>query len=285
MKVFSSAAMRPSECRTMLREIFRIHPEIEERHDDALQVRRTGHRDFRVAANDDGVAVMAGVAPAPDRGLAHDHERGDLVERVVHPIGLEGGAVAGFMPAGIGGRGIEHAVEQIGEDGPPVAPERIGQKAAAEDEGKPENRVADGRPIAALQQAAHGFPRHRTLIPIGFGQALFHSQGGVDAGEAVVEGHRKGKGRYWCSSSLPIVQESRERTLPVVPITYTPLLTGRKALRQLQTMIYRPFFRHLHEGGQAATGRMRGHPWRDRNSDRPLPSAITTNPPCITQEP
>ncbi len=103
-------------------EIFRIHLEIEERHDDGLQIGRTRNSDLRIAADDDGVAVMAGVAPAPDRGLAHHHERRDLVERVVHPVGLEGGTVAGLVPAGIGGRGVENAVDEVRENRPTTYP-------------------------------------------------------------------------------------------------------------------------------------------------------------------
>ncbi len=65
----------------------------------AEQMGRSLHGDLRVAPDDDGVGVMPGVAPAPDFRLAHDHEAGELIDRIVHPACLEGGAMAAFMPA------------------------------------------------------------------------------------------------------------------------------------------------------------------------------------------
>ena len=41
----------------------------------------------------------ADVMPAPRRRFAQHEEGGDLVERIVHPARLEGGAVAAFVPA------------------------------------------------------------------------------------------------------------------------------------------------------------------------------------------
>ena len=52
--------------RDELPEILRIDREIEESHDDSRDV--GGARDgyFRIASDDDRVAVMTGVAPAPE---------------------------------------------------------------------------------------------------------------------------------------------------------------------------------------------------------------------------
>ena len=66
---------------------------------EAFNAGRAGNGDFGVASNDNRVAVVTGVAPAPDRALAHDHERGNLVKRIVQPIALERGAVARLVPA------------------------------------------------------------------------------------------------------------------------------------------------------------------------------------------
>ncbi len=41
------------------------------------------------------------MAPAPDGRLAQHHEAGDVIDDVVHPGRLEGGAVAAFVPARI----------------------------------------------------------------------------------------------------------------------------------------------------------------------------------------
>ena len=112
MKVFSSAAHAAEGVEQDVLEILGINRQIEKAHEEALILGGRGTAISGIAADDDGIAVVAGVAPAPDGGFAHDHEGGDLVEGVVHPVGLERGAVAGLMPAGVGGGGIEHAVDR-----------------------------------------------------------------------------------------------------------------------------------------------------------------------------
>jgi hypothetical protein len=63
-----------------LLEIHSIGADIEEPHEKILPIGRAGYGNLSVAANDDGVAVVAVMAPAPERGLAHEHERRNLVE-------------------------------------------------------------------------------------------------------------------------------------------------------------------------------------------------------------
>ena len=91
---FFISAHTPRGMHEELLEIFRIDREIEESHDHSRDV--GGARDgyFRIASHDARVAVMTGVAPAPEGRFAHHHEGGDLVERIVHPVRLEGGSVA-----------------------------------------------------------------------------------------------------------------------------------------------------------------------------------------------
>src|SRR6185312_4895807 len=101
----------------------------EEVEEDAEKVWRPRHRDLRVAADDDGVGVMAGMAPAPHRRLAQHHEAGDLIDEVVHPARAEGGAMAAFMPARIRGGTVEHAIGEKERQAPPAAPEVPGQAA------------------------------------------------------------------------------------------------------------------------------------------------------------
>ena len=69
-------------------------------------LRRLHQRDFGVATDDDGVGVMPRVAPLPGHRISNDHETGNLVDDVVHPAGLERGAVAGLMPAAVGSRAV-----------------------------------------------------------------------------------------------------------------------------------------------------------------------------------
>ena len=75
-----------------------------EKHGDDLENHhRAHHGNFRIAAHNDGVGVMARVAPAPHRGFAHDHKARNVINGVVHPARLERRAVAAFMPARIRG--------------------------------------------------------------------------------------------------------------------------------------------------------------------------------------
>src|ERR1022692_199518 len=129
-------------------EILWIHGHAEEAQDHPLQVRRTGNRDLGVAADDDGVAVVAGVAPAPHRRLPHDHERGDLIKRAVHPVGPEGRAVPGLVPARVRGGGVKDGVDPERDDRPPCPPKGVPRVAGSEDQGKPDKGVGDGRGVA-----------------------------------------------------------------------------------------------------------------------------------------
>jgi hypothetical protein len=168
-----------------LPEVFWIDAKIEEGHEDGLDVGRQGHGNLGLAADDIGVAVVAVMAPAPDSRLAHDHERCDFVKGIVHPIGLERGSAAALMPARVGGGGVKHAVKR--KDEPDGLPQFKRRKAAAQDEGEPEDGVAHRRAVAAHEKSAHGFARHGALVPLSFGEPLLHGQGGVHSCETVVE--------------------------------------------------------------------------------------------------
>jgi len=148
----------------------------EESQKQSTPIRRPGHGDLRVASDDNRVAVVPRVAPSPTGGLPQHHERGDFVEDVVHPVGLERGAVSGLVPAGIGGRGVKRAVNHEWEDGPPraQAPEHEAADAGTDNQREPEQRVPDGGAVAALKQLAHLLPRHGRGIPRRLGQAFFN---------------------------------------------------------------------------------------------------------------
>ena len=95
--------------------------EVEEVHQDFEQVGWARDLDFGVAADDVGVGMVAGVAPAPHDCFAQGEEGVEVVEGFVKPVGLEGCAVAAFVPGGVGG-GVDGAVDEEGWDGPPCAP-------------------------------------------------------------------------------------------------------------------------------------------------------------------
>ena len=117
------------------------------------QIRRPHDRDLGIAADDDGVGVVARVAPAPGHRIAHDHEAGDLVDDVVHPLRLEGGAVAAFVPARVARRAVEDAVDEEERHAPPGAPEVDAAGAADDQQAEPDDRVADRRPVRALHRS------------------------------------------------------------------------------------------------------------------------------------
>ena len=158
----------------------------EEIERDAQQVRRPHDGDFGVKPDDDRVGVVARVAPAPGDGIAHDHEAGELVDRVVHPARLEGGAVAAFVPARIRRRAVEHAVGKEERHAPPAAPEPDAAGAGDDEQAKPDQRVADGRRVAALHQLLHLLARDVGVIPLGCRKPVRHCCFGIAADEAVV---------------------------------------------------------------------------------------------------
>ena len=99
---FPPRVSRPAACRNSFAEEDHGVLERKDVEKERQNVRRARRDDLRIAADDHRVGVVAGMAPAPDLRLAQDHEAGDLVDRVVHPFGLEGGAVAALVPAAVG---------------------------------------------------------------------------------------------------------------------------------------------------------------------------------------
>src|SRR5207249_8463956 len=73
--------------------------------------------DLGVTADDEGVGVMARMAPAVIAALAQRHEGADVKERVVEPARPERRAVRELVMAVIGGR-IEDAVDGKGWNRP-----------------------------------------------------------------------------------------------------------------------------------------------------------------------
>ena len=78
---------------------------------------------FRIAANNDRVGMVAHMAPLPSHGVTDHAEAGDLINDAVHPASLERGAVAAFVPARVHRRATKHAVSQPERRAPPAGPE------------------------------------------------------------------------------------------------------------------------------------------------------------------
>src|ERR1700734_3203611 len=106
------------------------------------------------------------MTPAPDLRLAQDHEAGDLVDRVVHPFGLEGGAVAALVPAAVGRRTVEHAIDEKERNRRPASPEPKAEPARNDEGRKPDQRVADRRSIVTAHQLLEFRARDPRRIPL-----------------------------------------------------------------------------------------------------------------------
>ena len=80
------------------REMIAIDTHGKKAQKQCADIRRLGNLNFGITSHNDGVAVVAIVAPAPKHRFAHHHERSDFVNRNVHPVRPERSSVAAFMP-------------------------------------------------------------------------------------------------------------------------------------------------------------------------------------------
>ena len=142
-------------------------------------------RDLRVPADDQGVGVVPGVAPPPGRRVAHDHERGQLVQALVDPARLERRAVPGLVPARIRRRPVQQPVGQEERQRPPAAPERDAEPGEQPHQPQPDDRVPDGRVVRAPHQLLHPLARHRAAEPVPAGQPRRHRRLVLRARQAV----------------------------------------------------------------------------------------------------
>src|SRR5262249_1332723 len=105
--------------------------------------------------------VVARVAPAPDRRFAQYHETGQLIDRVVHPARAERGAMAAFMPAGVRGRSVEHAIGGEERHPPPASPEVPSKPSGQAKPGQPNQSTPDWRTLPALPELLQPPAWHR----------------------------------------------------------------------------------------------------------------------------
>jgi hypothetical protein len=191
-----------------------IDGEVQERANHSRETRWPWNRDFRFTADNDRVAVMPCMAPAPYDGLTHHHERCDFIEHLVHPVRLERRAVTGLMPAGIGCRCVEHAMEDVRQDSPPRSPQLPGCDPASNNQCEPKQRIPDRGTIATLQQGTHHSTRYLALIPISFRKPPLNSASRIFADEAVVKPFHfdcVGAYRSWHPDLLWLLREFRVR--------------------------------------------------------------------------
>ncbi len=174
-----------------------VDGDIEEGQHQCFQVRWTRHCNFRITSHNDCITVVTGMTPSPDGGFPHHHKGGDFIEGVVHPVGFEGGAVAGFMPAGVGGGSVNHGIAQIRNDSPPTAPESDRGCRKTEKQGKPDEGVTDRRAVTSFQQFAHHVAGDRTLVPFRFCETQFNGPGCIFPYQTVIELVR---GTHHCST-------------------------------------------------------------------------------------
>ena len=118
--------------------------------------------------------------------LAHDHEAGDLIDRVVHPVRLEGGAVAAFVPAAVGRRAVEHAVDDEEGNRGPSPPEIVAEAARHDERREPDQGVADRRAVLAPHQLLEVRARDRRRVPFRRREPGRDSLIGLRTDEAVI---------------------------------------------------------------------------------------------------
>ena len=80
-------------------EHLRAVDEVEQVRQNRAPLERPRQQDLRVAPDDDRVGVVADVRPAPHRRLTQEHERREVVDRIVGPPGAERRPVAALVPA------------------------------------------------------------------------------------------------------------------------------------------------------------------------------------------
>jgi hypothetical protein len=163
MNVASSAVTRPRD-RGQRVECVAHADEVD---DQPREVGRSHRGDLPVAPDDDRVGVVAGVAPPPERRLLHVHERGDLIERVVHPSAPERGAMPGLVPAGVRRRAVEHAVGEEAGDAPGARPQEAADHPGSEQQPEPERGVAQRRAVAAAHELLDPLAGHLGVVPLG----------------------------------------------------------------------------------------------------------------------
>ena len=137
------------------RIITQITSIIDQSQSKTANIRRPRNLNFRIAPDDNGIAMVTRMAPPPNHRFPHNHKRRDLVDHIVHPIAPKRSAMTALMPTRVRGRSIKRCVNEIGSDNPPRSPQRNGRKTRAHQYRDQQKRVANRWTVFALEQLAH----------------------------------------------------------------------------------------------------------------------------------
>ena len=138
MNVASSAVSRPAACRMHTHDHVNGVPDADDIEHQPQGIGRAHREDLAVAADDDRVGVVPGVAPAPERRLLHVHERRQLVERVVEPGRPECRPVSGLVPAGIRYRSVQNPVARGRRARTPSCPRTSSRRSREREQREPD---------------------------------------------------------------------------------------------------------------------------------------------------
>ena len=143
---------------------------------------------FGIAADDDRIGVVAGMAPAPVDRVAHHLKRRNLIDHVIHPRGAKRGAMAAFMPARVAGRAIDDTVSQPERHRPPTAPQQDAATGQNDMQRDPQQGIADGGAVGPLHQRLHLVACNIGMVPFGSHQPRLGGMAGLCAGQRIIPG-------------------------------------------------------------------------------------------------
>src|ERR1700722_19554784 len=160
----------------------------EKRHN----VRGTRRDDLGIAPDDDRIRMVAGMAPTPDLRFAHDHEAGDLIDHIVHPLRLERGAMAALVPAAVSRGAVENAINDKEGNRRPASPKIIAEASRHDERREPDERISDRWTVVAAHELFEFGPSDWWSIPSRRGESTGDSSVGLGTDEAVIASDRRG---------------------------------------------------------------------------------------------
>ena len=137
-----------------------------------------------------------------------------LVDDGVHPPRAKRRAVTAFVPSRVGRRSVQDPVHEEERDRPPRGKQDGRDPSRRHHQSDPQDRVADGRPVAASHELFHALARHRRAVPLDLRQAALDSELAVVSEQGVVAHLTPVMGRL-------ITRRGRHRTYPANVSTTT----------------------------------------------------------------
>ena len=99
--------------------------------------------------------------------------------------------MATLVPARVRAGTVKHRIDQIGDRGPPTAPQSGGGIASGAEYRDQQQCVTNRGAIFTFEELAHRRARQWGLIPVCFGEAEFDRTFGIMPRQAVVEDFRR----------------------------------------------------------------------------------------------